>query len=467
MRTYGQMPKMLFKSPHAVAQPLPLPAACDQSVLKHVKGLRWGCYTGSPELGAPRACSIYQQFDMALLHLMALPNTNVIYAFSDGHNVMQGNDADTMNIIQWRQMDGVVRIKPLRDGEAYDKHPLTYNHHIDEITVCGTDPSFNQLWFGHESGRITVYQCNSHTSVSKYNKNYLSSSLNRFSHNSRLKKLSLKFPNFSNDAECDSINSNANPLRWRDPVILVRHTNTVTNIHISKEFKIVVSVANDGYAIIWDANNLNFVRSIQRPTICKSPISLVTVSPTLGDIVTVHDLFRDGYEDDRYSECCEATENIDDFVNVSVDMNGKSLLRVHSINAKYITHITTSERILSVCYSYVKEGTGVNVIATGLENGIIRLWSSYDLTMIRELVVSTFDVLRYLNIFLRFVFIKDNLLIRLFGLFIFHFNSLCFSTHQHLVMLTSDNIIQVWDSAGLNGNPPKFPQVVFQKRNSV
>lgn len=395
VRTYGQMPKMLFKSAHPIAQPLPGPAASDKPVLKHVKGLRWGCYTGSPELGPPRACSIYQQFDVTLSHLMALPNTNVIYAFSSGHNVMQGNDADTMNIIRWRQTDGVVRIKPLRDGESFEQKPLTYNHHIDEITVCGTDPNFNQLWFGHESGRITVYQCNNSTSQSKYNKINFPTTIDRLSHNSKMKKLSMKFSDFTNETECDSINNcQANALRWKDPVILVRHTNSVTGIHISKEFKIVVSVANDGYAIIWDANNLNIVRSIQRPSICKSPISLVTVSPTLGDIVTVHDLFRDGYEDDRYSECCEATENIDDFVNVTVDMNGKSLLRVHTINAKYVTHITIPERILSVCYSYVKEGTGVNVIATGSENGIIRLWSSYDLSMVRELVVSTFDVLR-------------------------------------------------------------------------
>lgn len=395
VRTYGQMPKTLFKSPHPAAQPIHTTNNDIPPVLKHIKGLRWGYFTGSLELPDPHVCCLYQQFDVTLSSLMALPNTNVIYAFSAGHNVMQGSEPDTMNIIQWKQIDAIVRIKPLRDSEFFDQKPLTFNHHIDEITACGTDPHFNQLWFGHESGRITVYQCNNTYSHSKYNKNFhLTTPFNRFSHNSALRKISMKFSGFNGESDSDSVNGNADSLKWKDPVILVRHTNSVTGIHISKEFKIVVSVANDGYAVIWDANSLNFVRSIQRPTICKSPISLVTISPTLGDIVTVHDLFRDGYEDDRYSECCEATENIDDFVNVSVDMNGKSLLRMHTINAKYISHITIPERILSVCYSYVKEGTGVNVIATGLENGIIRLWSSYDLSMIRELMVSTYDVLR-------------------------------------------------------------------------
>lgn len=396
VRTYGQMPRMLFKSAHPASQPMHTSTEDYIPVLKHIKGLHWGCYTGSPALADPRVCCLYQQFDVDISHLMALPNTNVVYAFSAGHDVMQGSESDTMNIIQWKQTDGIVRIKPLRDSEFYDQKPLTYNHHIDEITICGTDPNFNQLWFGHVSGRITVYQCNNFNSQSKYNKNFHLSSFNKLSHNSALRKLSMKFSNFNGENDIENGNG-TDTLKWKDPVILVRHTNTVTGIHISKEFKIVVTVANDGYAVIWDANNLKYIRSIQRPSICKSPISLVTISPTLGDIVTIHDLLRDGhghYEDDRFSECYEATENIDDFVNVSVDMNGKSLLRLHTINGKYISHITIPEKILSVCYSYVKEGTGVNVIATGLENGIIRLWSSWDLSLVREFMVSTYDVLR-------------------------------------------------------------------------
>lgn len=405
VRTYGQMPKMLFKTAHPTA--LPVTANdCGVSVFKNIKGIRWGCYTGSLELSDPHVCCLYQQFDVHLSHILALPSTNVIYAFSTGHNVMQGCEPDTINIIQWKQIDGIVRIKPLREGEFCDKKPLVYNHHVDEISACGTDPNLNQLWLGHKSGRITVYQCYSQASLLKYSKSYhLGTSLNKLSHNSAFRKLSLKFSSFNAESDRHEMNGNANDqLQWKEPIILLRHTNTVTNIHISKEFKIVVSVALDGYAIIWDANNLNFVRAIQRPSICKwCPTSLVTVSPTMGDIATVHDLIRSGQtcepnqDEDRYSDCLEATENIeniDDFVNVSIDSSGKSLLRLHTINAKYVSHITIPEQIFSVCYSFIKEGTGINVIATGLENGIVRLWSSYDLAMLREFVVSTHDVLR-------------------------------------------------------------------------
>lgn len=400
VRTYGQMPKQLFKSSHPSAQSIHIGNDNYPRVLPNINGLHWGCYTGSPELPDPRACCLYQQFEVNFTTLMSLPNTNCIYAFSQGHNVMQGSEPDTMNIIQWQKKDGVIRIKPLRDSELYEHQPLTYNHHIDEITSCGTDANCNQLWFGHVSGRITVYQCIM-KQASKRSSQSFSTSFSRQSHNSAFRKLSLKFPGMHNsendlDGGRRGNSADARSLQWKDPVILVRHTNTVTGIHICKEFKIVVSVSNDGFAVIWDANHLQYVRSIQRSSICKGPISLVTVSPTLGDIVTVHSM-RDGpqIEDDQYSDCYEATEAIDDgFVNVAVDTNAKSLIRLHTINARYLAHGTIPEKILSVCYSSEKEGVGVNVIATGLENGIIRLWSSWDLTLVREFLVSTFDVIR-------------------------------------------------------------------------
>lgn len=395
VRTYGQMPKQIFRASHPNAQSIHTTNECYPQVLPNIKGLHWGCYTGSPELPDPRVCCLYQQFEVNFSTLMSLPNTNCIYALSQGHNVMQGTEPDTMNIIQWQKKDGVIRIKPLRDSEIYEHQPLTYNHHIDEITSCGTDANSNQLWFGHLSGRITVYQCIMKQTVKPRSQSF---SFSRQTHNSAFRKMSQKFSgiyNNENDLDGKTRTGDARSIQWKDPVILLRHTNTVTGIHISKEFKIVVSVSNDGFAVIWDANHLQYVRSIQRPSICKGPISLVTVSPTLGDIVTVHAM-RDGpqLDDDQFSDCYEATENIDDFVTVTVDVNGKSLLRLHTINAKYINHVTIPDKILSICYSSEKEGVGVNVIATGLENGIIRLWSSWNLAPVREFLVSNSDVIR-------------------------------------------------------------------------
>lgn len=214
------------------------------------------------------------------------------------------------------------------------------------------------------------------------------------------------------------------------------------------------------------------MRSIQRPSICTiAPVSLVAISPTLGDIVTVHSVQKPPHyiatasaaattetsnssvTSTSPSDCHEATETVvsndeedgddednDDFVSVPIDLTGKSLIRVHTINAKYVGHMIDSDPIRACTYSSMKEGTGVNVIATGYAGGIVRLWSSWDLQLIKEIHMAAAKV---------------------------DVCSLAFSTYQHLIVLTSDNIIQVWESSGLIGAAPKFPQIVFHKRRSV
>lgn len=193
---------------------------------------------------------------------------------------------------------------------------------------------------------------------------------------------------------------------------------------------------------------MQYVRCIEETSICSAPITLVTISPTLGDIITVHainenkvnDQNDDDDEQNVTGDCLEATESIDDdFVKVSIDLRGKSLMRLHTINAKYVNHVVDSDKIRSCSYSFIKEGTGINVIATGYAEGIVRLWSSWDLTLVKEIHVEGKADIR----------------------------SLSYSTYQHLIVLTSNNIIQVWESPGLAGNAPKFPQIVFHKQRSL
>ena len=50
----------------------------------------------------------------------------------------------------------------------------------------------------------------------------------------------------------------------------------------------------------------------------------------------------------------------------------------------------TSENIImkSLCFSNCTEGQNVNVIAVGLSNGRIRLYSTWDLTLLREITIN-------------------------------------------------------------------------------
>lgn len=50
----------------------------------------------------------------------------------------------------------------------------------------------------------------------------------------------------------------------------------------------------------------------------------------------------------------------------------QSELRVYTINARAVGAVLSRRRITALCYSNAPEGVSVNVIATGLDNGMIR-----------------------------------------------------------------------------------------------
>lgn len=79
-------------------------------------------------------------------------------------------------------------------------------------------------------------------------------------------------------------------------------------------------------------------------------IHLLCISETLGDIAITYEIPRS--ED-----------------NVTAD---RSELRVYTINARPVGSISSKRRVTALCYSSALEGVSVNVIATGLDNGIIR-----------------------------------------------------------------------------------------------
>nr|XP_015799444.2 lysosomal-trafficking regulator isoform X1 [Nothobranchius furzeri]XP_054605786.1 lysosomal-trafficking regulator isoform X1 [Nothobranchius furzeri] len=136
-------------------------------------------------------------------------------------------------------------------------------------------------------------------------------------------------------------------------VHLYGHTGEVTGLFVCKPYSILISVSNDGTCILWDLNRLCYVQSL---TGHKSPVTAVSASETTGDIATVCD-----------SEA------------------GGSDLRLWTVNGDMIGHVHCRETICSVAFSNQPEGVSVNVIAGGLENGVVRLWSTWDLKPVREI----------------------------------------------------------------------------------
>uniref|UniRef100_A0A672REL5 Lysosomal trafficking regulator n=1 Tax=Sinocyclocheilus grahami TaxID=75366 RepID=A0A672REL5_SINGR len=162
-------------------------------------------------------------------------------------------------------------------------------------------------------------------------------------------------------SKCGVINAYSNRFTTTMPtemevetqVHLYGHTAEVTGLFVCKPYSILISVSRDGTCILWDLNRLCYVESL---TGHKSPVNAVSASETTGDIATVCD-----------------------------SVGGGSDLRLWTINGDLIGHVHCREIICSVAFSNQPEGVSVNVIAGGLENGVVRLWSTWDLKPVREI----------------------------------------------------------------------------------
>ncbi|XP_029114650.1 lysosomal-trafficking regulator-like isoform X3 [Scleropages formosus] len=136
-------------------------------------------------------------------------------------------------------------------------------------------------------------------------------------------------------------------------VHLYGHTEEVTGLFVCETFSILISVSKDGTCILWDLNRLCYVQSL---TGHKSPVTAVSASQTTGDIATACD-----------------------------SVGGGSDLRLWTVNGDLIGHVHCREIICSLAFSNQSEGVSVNVIAGGLENGVVRLWSTWDLKPVRDI----------------------------------------------------------------------------------
>ncbi|KAG7492927.1 hypothetical protein MATL_G00019380 [Megalops atlanticus] len=136
-------------------------------------------------------------------------------------------------------------------------------------------------------------------------------------------------------------------------VHLYGHTAEVTSLFVCKPYSVLISVSKDGTCILWDLNRLCYVQSL---TGHKNPVTSVSASEMTGDIATVCD-----------------------------SVGGGSDLRLWTVNGDLIGHVHCREIICSVAFSNQPEGLSVNVIAGGLENGVVRLWSTWDLKPVREI----------------------------------------------------------------------------------
>lgn len=125
--------------------------------------------------------------------------------------------------------------------------------------------------------------------------------------------------------------------------------------------------------------------------ICSSGVSLIAISDTLGDIVTVKDINNRLAGSGDLENCKDQTTSIHS-ISASTSTESESSLTsvvyVHTINGALVGFVNCHTRVTAVCYSNAPEGISVNVIVVGMSDGLVRLYSSWDLSRVKELRVS-------------------------------------------------------------------------------
>ncbi|GFN74593.1 lysosomal-trafficking regulator [Plakobranchus ocellatus] len=370
IKTYGQTPKQLFRTPHPYgnhnqAQYSP---QREERLIKstahvrrpwpHVFGLQWGVYVGSPDLGPPVWMDLMQNSDLAkmtasssassssstslsrspavITRLVPLPTGQVFGVESNANMLLlhgkqrdmtvKSTDVMWAGVVTWGYHDNLIRIRSYHDKPLINFLPQPF---FGTVTCIESVPDCRLLFTAGSAGVIVV-----HT----------------MTHNS----------------------SKPSCLQVRGvKKVLSAHNGGITCLAVCPAFSVLVSGSEDGTFVVWDLNYLTYTRSVfpgggdrsvgrrevKTGQEITNPVTTVAISETLGDVASV---VKTGYKS------CQ--------------------LHLHTINGQPVAlQELTSDLIHCLAFSAAPEGRSVNVVATGLQSGAIRLWSTWDLTPLRDL----------------------------------------------------------------------------------
>ncbi|XP_046848177.1 lysosomal-trafficking regulator-like [Xenia sp. Carnegie-2017] len=284
------------------------------SPISTVYGIKWGQYVGSPAYPRPAICWS-SKHPLPVARLVSHPQSSIIILPPNSTHLMVTRTRNrTMHIIwsavlSWDYVDDIIRIWDAKKGSN-----VGFMENIDfhKVTCCAVSEQCNLLWIGSSTGCLNVWP-------TRYDRN----------------------------SECGLVISGRK-------IRLQGHQASIICLEICSAFSIVVSGSEDGTAIIWDLNRLCYVCSLSEHP---SPVSLVAISDTTGDIVTV---------------CHKGN-------------NRSSVLRLWSVNGREIKSTSCQEKVNCVTFSRAPEGVSVNSLVAGLENGVVRLWNTWTLDHIADL----------------------------------------------------------------------------------
>ncbi|XP_030854753.1 lysosomal-trafficking regulator isoform X2 [Strongylocentrotus purpuratus] len=404
IKTYGQTPKQLFTNPHPQHND-PDPVIVDSAMMgsvnmgfltsftsrskgslssdkgtfrepvSHVKGMRWGDYLGSPASSEPMV-KWQQAFMTAPNQLIPLPTGNVC---------------------------GVAENQCLL--VMYSKEKSVSSMYAVDIKWSGF------LTWGHSDGILRLKHKAKTPPI-----NFLQSNTNdEITSCSSVSDCRLMFTGMASGMII-AYNIKFNQYKQssievtRSVVRLLGHTGPVTCLYVCRPYSILVSASQDGTCIIWDLNRLCYVRSLKDETKRGGSITAVAVSEVSGDIASASDVAA-----------------------------GVSELTLWSINADLIGRVFCHSRMLCLSFSTAPEGISINAIAAGCYDGIVRMWSTLDLSPLRNISPEMHQPI----------------------------TSLTFSHDSHfLFTCDEDGLVIAWGKKDTNKKVPKFEAFLNAPRNS-
>ncbi|KAF9805732.1 hypothetical protein SFRURICE_009364 [Spodoptera frugiperda] len=339
VRTYGQAPRQLLRAPHPHAArdvASAGAAAAAPPVWAGVRAARWGRWAGSPALPPPVPAARRSLPAAASLH--ALPHARSVAVATratalvalhaevggTGHTGSQGAP---LALVSWGHSDNIVRLKRRRDLRPDLLLQLCALDQITKVVSCVSAGCPYPLVLGHASGRVVCVRVREAGGAVR--------------------------------AQCRPLHA---------------HRAPVHALHAAPRAGLLVSASLDGHIVLWDLHKLTYIRTL--PNRDMLSVTHVTISETLCDIASVHDIAA--------SNAGAATgpdlDGNDDAEAYEKDAyKYKSLIRVHTVNARFVGSVKVVEEVTCICYSGAAEGVSVNGIAAGLHSGGLRLYSSWDL----------------------------------------------------------------------------------------
>jgi WD40 repeat protein len=140
------------------------------------------------------------------------------------------------------------------------------------------------------------------------------------------------------------------------------HKASIAALKVCDDFHIMLSTSIDGMACLWDSNKLMYIRTLKPiPYFSDETITLTCISSISADIAIIY-------------------------------QSGKgSRLVLYTVNGDIIGIYETGPglTISSLTMTNLEEGTGINCIAIGLQNGIIKLLDSWTLSFVCDISVGT------------------------------------------------------------------------------